>query len=61
LNIKTLNCYVPEITRSIYGCCLRRKNIGTVQNVGQRSITKNLYVEGIKHDDRVKQSLVEAP
>ena len=41
--------------------CLRRKNIGTVQNVGQRSNHKNLYVEGIKHDDRVNSPYVEAP
>ena len=40
--------------------CLRRKNIATVQNVSHRSNNKNLYVEGIKHKDRVVSPYVEA-
>ena len=56
----------PELLRSrdhekYLRRCLRRKNIATVQDFSQRSNHKNLYVEGIKHEDRVKSPYVEAP
>ena len=41
--------------------CLRRKNIATLQHFSQRSNHKNLYVEGIKHEDRVKSPYGEVP